>query len=457
MTIIVSDEKASRGPKDAKRHRELQKDELKKHLPNIILGEDVISGENKGKKFVYRVRSIDNPDFRYGRRDEQGENETNGEEGSAGIGQGSGAPGGVIGKRPKVQEGGDEGGGRAGKGGLGSGVLTEADWEEILDAWFEDCGLPNLSKKKTADAFVVEYKISGTRRSGARSDLKKRDTFKEALRRFFGYMEVLKAETGKGELICFSALKDAEMHTLPAARELLSSPDFKYRYTSIEPFPIWEGEDMRFFDYKERRTPVTQAVIIAILDVTGSMDANKAYIAKSILFFVIELLRREYDRIIIRFMIHPAKDAPAAFVSEHEAFHTKSQGGTEIFQALDLADDAFTYQYDLINKYDGYVFDFSDGEDSNAEKTAHSLKRLIKKGISMFGYTELRVDGGDESGLLLQTLIRTFSLKKESGDPIEIMAGTKKIPIVGVVVKGRGDIRGAVTGLLKRERWKEAV
>lgn len=460
MTIIVSDEKAARGPKDAKRHREIQKDELKKHLPDIILGEDVISGENKGKKFVYLVRSIDNPDFRYGRRDNPENNGTNGEEGSAGIGQGPGAPGGVIGKRPGSQEGDEESGekaGKAGKGGLGSGILTEADWEEILDAWFEDCGLPNISKKKIADAFVIEYKISGTRRSGPRSDLKKRDTYRAALQRFFGYMEVLKAETGENELRCFGALKDAEMHTLPAALELLSNPDFKSRYTSIEPFPIWENEDMRFFDYKERRKPVTQAVVIAILDVTGSMDDNKTYIAKSILFFVIELLRREYDHVIIRFMIHPGKDAPAAFVTEREAFHTKSQGGTEIFQALDLAHDAFTYQYDLVNKYDGYVFEFSDGEDSNVAKTAYSLKRLIEKGISMFGYAELRVDSGNESGLLLQTLIRTFSLKKESGDPVEIMAGTKKTPIVGVVVKGRGDIRGAVAGLLKRERWQEVV
>lgn len=455
MTIFISDEKASRGPKDAKRHREIQKDELKKHLPNVILNEDVISGDNRGRKFVYRIKSIDNPDFRYGRRNKKTRSE-NGEDkknGSAGIGQGPGVSGDIIGRRHGSQEGGE--GNNGTKGGLGSGILTEADWEEILDAWFEDCGLPNLSKKKIADAFVLEYKISGTRRSGPRSELKQKDTFQEALRRFFAYMEVLKAETGKDELFCFSALKDAEMHTLAAARELLSNPSFIPRYTCIEPFPIFESEDARFFNYKEQKKPVTQAVVNLILDVTGSMDENKLYIAKSIMFFVVELLRREYDAIIIRFSIHPAKDAPAAFVSEYEAFHTKSEGGTEIFQALDLAYDAFTYQYDVVNKYDAYVFEFSDGEDSNTAKTARSLKRLIEKGIAMFGYVELRLDRSNGNGLLLQTLTRVFSLKRENNDSIEVMVGSKRNPIVGVVVKGRGEIRHAVAALLKRDRWKE--
>ncbi len=459
MTIIISDNGATRGPKDARRHRDIWKDSRKKAIPNIVLKEDIITGDNKGKKFVLRLPLIDNPDFRYGRRD--GKKGEGGGEG--GLGQGAGDTDDVIGRRPgKGDKGQGKGSGSGGDGedeGRGTGLLSEATWEEILDAYAEDVGLPNVSKKKIADEFVLEYKIGGIARSGPRPLLKRKETYNEGLKRFFAYMEALRSESGKNELECFSALKDAENHALHEAFELLEGENFTAKYTEVEPFPIYESEDMRFSATKLKKKPITQAVVVAVIDVSASMDEkDKQYVLKSILFWTVQLLRREYKSIIIRFVIHPAKDAPAAVVSEHEAFHTRVDGSsTYIFQGLDKALELFTYEYNLA-EYDGYVFNFSDGDDHAIQKTVSSARKLIEKGISMLGHAEIHVGYFDRGEKLLKEFKREFSLAENpvlGPKSMKVISGTKEYPIVCVIPESKEDIRSAVTAFLKKDRWSK--
>jgi uncharacterized sporulation protein YeaH/YhbH (DUF444 family) len=437
-------------------------DVLKKALPDIILNEDVITGDNAGKKFVVRLPVIDNPDFRYGRRDGK-KDEDGGEEG---LGQGSGDVDDVIGKRQrKGKDGQGQGSGDSiGESeGRGSGIESEATWEEILALWDRDIGLPNMSKKKIADEFVLEYKISGITDSGPRVLLLRKETCNEGLKRFYAYMEALQSETGKSELECFSALKDAENHALHEAIELLASESFIARYEEVEAFPLYESEDMRFSDSKVKKMPITKAVVVLVIDLSASMDEKeKQYVLKSIAAWTVWLLRREYKSIDIRFVGHPAKNEPAAVMSEHEAFHTRVDGSaTYIFQGLDKALELFTYEYDLA-KYDGYVFDFSDGDDFAAEKTVGSVRKLIAKGISMFGHVEIRVGYFDRNEKLLKELVREFSLEESKvstamAKDMKVFLGTKASPVVCVLPENKEHIRCAITALLKKDRWSKKL
>lgn len=452
MTIIISDEGPSRGPKDAKRHRSLWKDLMKKSLGDFVLKEDIITGNNKGKKFVVWVKSLDNPDFRYGRRDGKG-----GDGGQGGIGQGEGDADDVIGRRRANGKGGGAGDGEEG-GGRISGIPSEASFEELLELFAEEVGLPNMSDNKKAAEFVEEYKISGTSRSGTRSLLKRGKTYMEGLKRFFEYMAELENETGRSELDRFSALKDAERNELHAAIELLADPNFKARYAQVEPFPIYESDDMRFHAQNIKRISITQAVVIFILDVSASMDDdNKRLIMKSIAFWTSEVTKHIYESVVIRFIIHPGKNAPAEVVSEHEAFHTSTDGGTtEIFQAFEKAHELFTYEYDL-KKYDGYIFDFSDGDDFYPQKTAAGARKLIEQGISLIGYAEIHVGHFDKSAKLLSVLEEEFALKPQSGttEDIKVLAGSREHPIVCMVVEDKKQIRPAVVEFLKQDRWRK--
>ena len=55
MPIVRSNPTGVRGPKDAKRHREKQKEVIRKKLPDIIAQEDIIT-DRKGRKVKVPIR-----------------------------------------------------------------------------------------------------------------------------------------------------------------------------------------------------------------------------------------------------------------------------------------------------------------------------------------------------------------------------------------------------------------
>ncbi|MEK7590309.1 MAG: DUF444 family protein, partial [Patescibacteria group bacterium] len=105
MAIINSDSVGERGKKDARRHREKQKETIKEHLPEIISEEAIIT--SKGKRIVkIPIRGIEIPTFRPAQ---------NGEE-SYGIGQGNGDGDGVAGDKPGIDY-----------------IETEVELEELIE------------------------------------------------------------------------------------------------------------------------------------------------------------------------------------------------------------------------------------------------------------------------------------------------------------------------------------
>ena len=108
MTITAPEPVAQRGKKDARRHREKQREAIRKKLPEIISEESIIT-RGRGKTIKVPIRSIDIPHFRPGRRNKGEDGGGNQDQGSRGIGQGSGSPGDVIGRGPgKGQQPGPE-------------------------------------------------------------------------------------------------------------------------------------------------------------------------------------------------------------------------------------------------------------------------------------------------------------------------------------------------------------
>ena len=71
MSITVPEPVAQRGPKDARRHREKQREAIREKLPEIIAEESIIT-RAKGKTVKIRIRSIEIPSFRSGNRKKAG-------------------------------------------------------------------------------------------------------------------------------------------------------------------------------------------------------------------------------------------------------------------------------------------------------------------------------------------------------------------------------------------------
>ena len=69
MSIIVPDIIETKGKKDARRHRDKQKELIKKYGPQIIAEESIITG-SRDKIIKVPIKNLQNPRFRQGKRQE---------------------------------------------------------------------------------------------------------------------------------------------------------------------------------------------------------------------------------------------------------------------------------------------------------------------------------------------------------------------------------------------------
>ncbi len=446
MPIIVSDGFAERGKQDARRHRDKIQDSIKKQLPDIISQESIITGSRKGRKVKVPIRSLDIPYFRSGKKGR-----------GIGVGQGEGDIHDVIGKRS-----GSKGSNKPGDKPGDDYLETEIDLEEIIQMMMEDLGLPRLEEKEMREIEVVlGFKIKGRQMSGIPPLLDRNASYKNGIKRFWSFLGYLKEEglkqsPVKDELVCFTALKRVN-GDLGQALELVRDQSFTEKDRDlIQPFPIFEQGDLRYRKLEDDIALQSNAVMIAMMDVSGSMTIMKKYLARSILFWLVEFLRKIYHKVDVRFIIH---HATAKLVDEETCFKTAESGGTCSHTAFDLASELVDSEYPP-SAWNIYGFYFSDGEDFDTDKTIESIKIFLAKGINMLGYAEI-CPGEDLIGgfsVLLTTIIKSFHLishKNKENKGLETVSGGKNLPFLGMKIRSKENILPALKEFLKKDRWVE--
>lgn len=327
-----------RSIEDRRRHRQLVEKSIKENLGDILSEESII-GEGKNKKYKIPIRGIKEYEFIYGRS-------------LKGVATGTGEE-----KRgDKIGEGGRA----SGKGNSGAGnsqgediYETEITLEELLDYIIEDLHLPNLDKKKYSEILVDSTsKKRGYQKYGIRPRLAKKKTV----------MCKIARKQGKKR-----ALREAEMDE------------------ELERFPFRE-EDLRYYKVKNKPKRESNAVLVFIMDVSGSMDNTKKYLARSFFFVISKFIRRKYNNIAFEFISHTTV---AKRVDEYEFFHKAESGGTYISSGLNLALDIIREKYppEMWNIYPLYASDGDNWAEDN-ERAMKSVNELCDIS-SMFGYIEL--------------------------------------------------------------------
>ncbi|HBM45964.1 MAG: hypothetical protein UT05_C0001G0059 [Parcubacteria group bacterium GW2011_GWF2_38_76] len=471
MPIIDSREDNLDVSKDVQRHHDKIKEIVKKKLPEIISQEDIITQDNKGKKIKVPVKSLSIPDLRHGKRSGNGggdgEGDGEGEGKKVGMGQGPGKKGDEMGRKPGQQQG--EGGeSKAGNDPGEDMIESEFTVEEIVEMMFEDLGLPNLLKKDLATIEVsLGYKITGMEKVGPMVLLKKRPTAKNAMKTFWVLMGLLQEKfKDRSELDCFAALKQ-EGGGLYEAEQLLLDPNFKHDLKQVEPFPIIGNGDLRYFDVQDKKTSETNAVVFAILDVSGSMGDHKKYISRAILFWLVQVLRRQYTNVEIRFIVHHSS---ARLIEEKDFFRTMESGGTVGHTAFSLVNDLIKSKYPT-DIWNVYAFYFSDGDDFEPEKTGKEMKKMLDSGINMFcfanikesfeekswGYSSFTNDADLISHIKGNWPIETVYLKienPESGrmDSMEVITGKDGFPFIAVTISNKAHVFTVLREFLKKNR-----
>jgi uncharacterized protein len=146
-------------------------------------------------------------------------------------------------------------------------------------------------------------------------------------------------------------------------------------------------DDLRFKTWDQRIEYQSNAVVIAMMDVSGSMGEFEKYIARSFYFWMVRFLRTKYQNVRIVFISHHTE---AKEVTEEEFFHRGESGGTQVSSAYELALHIITERFPP-SEWNIYPFHFSDGD--NLPWDNDLCVQLVNKLMALcnlFGYGEIR-------------------------------------------------------------------
>lgn len=361
--------------RDRRRHLEKVKQSIKDNIADIISEESII-GQNKDKIIKVPVRTIKEYRFIYG-------------DNSPRVGQGNGnqSVGDIFDSNPDPRDSTGPAGDQPGV----DAIETEVTLEELVDIMFDDLQLPDLDRKKLKQIMSIQgVKRSGHRRKGIRSRLDKRLSAKNRVKR--------KIASGQ----------------------------------QTEDFPFHD-RDLRYFFVKPRPKESVNAVVICIMDTSGSMTTTKKYLARSFYFLLYNFIRSRYERAEVVFIAHHTE---AKEVNEIEFFHKVESGGTYISSGYRLALDIIDSRYHP-NSWNIYVFHCSDGDNyySDNEK-ALELAQEIAKRANLFGYGEIKPHGS----------------AYYSGTMMDIFSRISNENFVAVSINSKEDVYPALREFLSKER-----
>lgn len=337
---------------DHRRFNDILKRGVKSNLKDY-LGKTDLFGKQGGKTVTIPVPHIEIPHFRFGE--------------NGGVSQGDGNEGDPLGSDQNKP-----GQGKAGSA-EGEHILeAEVSIDELADMLGKELGLPNIEPKGEDKIISEKYKVRGVSSVGP-----------ETLRHFKrGYQRALRRQISEGT------------------------------YNPKQPLIIPTRDDMRYKALERVPSPQSNAVLIYMMDVSGSMGEEQKRLVRNTTFWLSTWIRRFYKDVDERFIIH---DSKAKEVDRHTFFHTRESGGTEFAPVYTLCMDLIAREYNP-SAYNIYPFHFTDGDNFSNDDTGKSLKILendILPAVNMFGYGQCLI-GGQNEGRFLQYLKQYFNLEDNS-------------------------------------------
>lgn len=334
---------------DQNRFRSIIKGRVRDDFKRYVTNGELI-GKREDEFVKIPIPRVDIPTFRYGpKQDEQG------------VGQGDGDP-------SSGDSSGQSGNGK-GEAGSESGqhmLEVEISLDELADILGEKLELPNIQPKGAKNIVTERNKYSGLAPVGPEGLRKFKQTYKKALTRY------------------------------------ISSGT----YNPTDPVIVPIRRDYQYRTVKKTQMPHTKAVVIYMMDVSGSMGDEQKEIVRLESFWINTWLKKHYKGLETRFIIH---DASAKEVDENTFFRTSESGGTLISSAYKLCQQMILSDY-ATSEWNIYPFHFSDGDNWSGEDTRlclNLLKDFFLPNVNVFSYGQVESKYG--SGQFLKDLQKEFA------------------------------------------------
>lgn len=330
---------------DHNRFRDIVKGKVKENFKKYVSQGEMI-GKREEEFVKIPLPQIDIPNFRYGAK-QQG-----------GIGQGDGQAGQDVGEP-------GEGSGQAGNNSGEHMMEVELTMDELAEILGEKLALPRILPKGQKNIETVKTKFTGLAPVGPEGLRHFKSSYKNALKRY--------VSTGT--------------------------------YDPEDPIIIPIRRDFQYRSFKKITQPQTKAVVIYMMDVSGSMGDEQKEIVRLESFWINTWLKKHYRGLETRFIIH---DAAAKEVDENTFFRTSESGGTLISSAYKLCQQIIETDYP-VNEWNIYPFHFSDGDNWSGEDTrlcVKVLREFFLPNANVFCYGQVESKYG--SGQFLKDLQKEF-------------------------------------------------
>ena len=319
---------------DTRRFRQIVRGQIKRNLRKYMSNGELIGRQGKDLVSI-PVPEIELQHFRFGH-------------GQGGVGQGPGEIGTPLGPGQR-----GDGHGPAGDQ-PGNHILeVELTLQELVELLGEELGLPRIQPKSKNNVEGEVARYTGIRRVGPEGLRHFKRTYREALKR------------------------------------QLVSGTYDYEHPTIVPI----RDDKRYRSWKVYPRPESNAVIVYMMDVSGSMSQRKKQLVRLTAFWIDSWLRAHYRNLVTRYIVH---DAAAHEVDAHTFYHVRESGGTRISSAYELCREIIRKDYPA-DEWNLYAFHFSDGEnfgdDDNRRCLALLEKELLPQ-VNLFCYGQVQSGPG---------------------------------------------------------------
>jgi hypothetical protein len=242
---------------------------------------------------------------------------------------------------------------------------VDVSLDELADILAEELRLPRIEPRGASRITTVKDKYTGIRREGPASLRSFKRSYREALR-----------------------------------RQLMMGA-----YDPADPVVIPIKDDMRYRSWQEVKKPQSNAVIVYMMDVSGSMGDQQKELVRLEAFWIDTWLRRNYQGIESRYIVH---DVAAKEVDKQTFFSVREDGGTRISSALACARELLSEHYSP-SEWNIYLFHFSDGDNSSEadnRQCVEMLKNDLLPRVNMFGYCQVASSYG--SGNFINVIHESF-------------------------------------------------
>lgn len=293
--------------------------------------------------------------------------------------------------------------------------------DEFVDLFLDDLELPDLAKRKLAEAESEALQRAGYSTSGSPANISVSRTVRLALARRISLrrprpetIEQLEAE--------LAASNEPRRSELASEIEALKA--------KMRRIPFIDPIDIRFRRFETVPKPVAQAVMFCLMDVSGSMTEHMKDLAKRFYMLLYVFLKRRYRHVEIVFIRHTDR---AEEVDENTFFHGPASGGTLVSSALKEMHEIVRSRFRPAD-WNIYAAQASDGDNSHSdsELTGRLLTELILPVSQFFAYLEVGDDGSSTFEMPDSSLWTLYEHLQADGAPLSMRRVTDRAGIFPV-------------------------